>query len=89
MKQRDDYEFKVMLSEISIVQQGSTLTELVRRKARVVTQSAAQSAERNFIEALSNVMIIIGGLADPVINLTRGLTIWSVLVLGAGGPAWC
>jgi len=53
----------------------------------VAVRRMARSAERNFIEALSSVAIIIGGLADPVLNLTRGLTIWSLLVLGAGASS--
>jgi hypothetical protein len=53
----------------------------------VATRRVVRTVERNFVEALSNFVIIIGGLADPVINLTRGLTIWSVLVLGAGASS--
>ena len=29
-------------------------------------------------------ILIIGGLIDPVMNVARALTIWSVLVLGVG-----
>lgn len=57
------------------------------RVSRINRSVAIRSAERNFAEALSSFVIIIGGLADPVINLTRGLTIWSLLVLGAGASS--
>lgn len=51
------------------------------------TRIGTRRARRNFVEVVSNVMIIIGGLVDPVMGLARGLTIWSLLVFGAGASS--
>lgn len=67
------------------IRTGLSLTPAERLESDLLSaRLSTRRARRHFVEALSNVIIIIGGFADPVVNLARGLTIWSMLVLGVG-----
>ncbi len=67
------------------IRTGTPLTLRQSGRAQVITRTVEMRlGARQFATAISNAIIIIGGLADPVANLARGLTIWSMLVLGAG-----
>lgn len=66
MKQRDDYEFKAMLSDLSIVERGLTLAEVVRRWLR------RPSSRQWKLDDFSGVFWLVGYGDDAQVTVLTG-----------------
>ncbi|MGV0974478.1 MAG: hypothetical protein ACOYBO_00960 [Azonexus sp.] len=65
------------------IRTGVSFTPEERLESHVLQARMTTRRARRWLLGVCSILII-GGLIDPIMNVARALTIWSVLVLGVG-----